>query len=317
MLILTLIITNIICALIIKVFCKLTTGICTCNNQLVSKVVIVTKVDEEIGYETAKNLAERGARVIVASSNEDRGTAARDEIIASTGNRDVHYRELDFTSLRSVRAFADGVIRDEKRLDVLINNGSVCDTNYSKTEDGLLLGMQINYFGPFLLTSLLLPLLKASAPSRIINMSTIAHRTGNIDLDNLNMEGETEQTFNYKQAYRNAKLCNVLTTVELAQILKGTGVTVNSANPGASPSDVFPVLEMSWLCFLKPIVKFFFKTSWEGAQTFIYLAVSPEVDDVSGKHFADCHKANVSNISQDRRLTQKLWDVSERLVGLK
>ncbi|CAH0702901.1 unnamed protein product [Spodoptera exigua] len=278
----SLVLVNIALIFLIKVYCKLTTGLCRNSKHLVGKVAIVTGGNKGIGFETAKNFAERGARVILACRSEELGSAARDQIIASTGNSDVHYRHLDLSSLASVRTFADGIIKSENRLDILVNNAGVYEVPYEKTKDGLLLAAQTNHFGPFLLTCLLLPLLKTSAPSRIINVSSMVHRNGTVDLDNLNAEKETKETYSYRKVYANTKLYNILMTVELAERLKGTGVTANSLHPGVVSTDILLKLKSNWIRKLMPYISKLFKTQWEGAQTSIYLAVSPEVEGVSG-----------------------------------
>lgn len=298
------------------VYTKLTCGICKSSKHLVGKTVIVTGGNIGIGFETAKNLADRGARVLLACRNEGRGTAARDKIIETTGNQNVHYRHLDLTSLQSVRNFADDIIKNEERLDVLINNAGIYGSELNeKTEDGLLLGMQSNHFGPFLLTNLLLPKLKSSAPSRVVNVSSMAHKRGTVDLNNLNAENDTEETFKRTNVYSASKLCNVLMTIELAHRLKGTGVTANSLHPGVVDTDILtsiPVLKHA-----VPLAKAFLKNPWEGAQTTIYLAVAPEVASVTGRYFVDCREAESSSEAQDTAKARKLWDISERLVKLK
>lgn len=217
-----LIVFNVLLLIGLKVYCKLTYGINKCSKHLVGKVVIVTGGNAGIGFETAKDLADRGAKVIIGCRDEGRGTTARDKIILATGNKDVHYKKLDLASFASVRTFADEIIKTEKQLNIFINNAGVLEAKNVQSEDGLSLAMQINHFGPFLLTNLLLPLLKSSAPSRIINVSSMAHRFGKIDFDNLNLEKETEKSFSLMKLYSNTKLCNVLMTVELARVLQGT-----------------------------------------------------------------------------------------------
>ncbi|CAH2071134.1 unnamed protein product, partial [Iphiclides podalirius] len=299
-------------------YIKLTIGICKCSTHLVGKVVIVTGANAGIGYESAKNFAERGARVIIACRNDSRGNTAKDSIIKTTGNVDVHYRQLDFASLSSVKRFADEIIKNETRLDVLVNNAGINGSFNVKTEDGLLLGMQTNYFGPFLLTCLLLPLIKSSAPSRIVNVASMAHGRAYLDLDNLNMEKETEETFSKAKVYAVSKLCNVLFSLELSRRLKGTNVTSNSLHPGVVDTNILNGIESKLLQGLKPLMKPFFKNQWEGAQTTIYLSVSPEVKDVSGKYFRDCQMVDVStDQARDPELARKLWDVSQRLLKFK
>uniref|UniRef100_A0A2A4IXN8 Retinol dehydrogenase n=1 Tax=Heliothis virescens TaxID=7102 RepID=A0A2A4IXN8_HELVI len=304
-------------SVVLKIYCKLTTGICRSSKHLVGKVTIVTGGNKGIGYETCKDFAERGAKVILACRSERLGTAARDAIVSATGNADVHFRQLDLSSLASVRAFAEGILKTEKRLDILVNNAGVFEVENKKTEDGLLLAMQTNHFGPFLLTNLLLPLLKSSAPSRIVNVSSGAYRFGKLEFDNLNAEKETNETYSFSQVYQNTKLFNILMTVELAKRLEGTKVTTNSLHPGLVATDI--ILNVKNV-FYKLFILFgnsFSKTSWEGAQTSIYLAVSPEVEGISGKYYSDCHEKTLKGIANDKDLARKLWDVSEKVVGLK
>lgn len=216
-----------------------------------------------------------------------------------------------------MRAFAEGIIKNEKRLDILVNNAGVYEVEHQKTEDGLSLAVQTNHFGPFLLTNLLLPLLKSSAPSRIVNVSSIAHSGGKVELDNLNLEKETKETYSMSQVYQNTKLFNVLMTVELARRLEGTGVTANSLHPGVVATDILFNIKSIWVQPIKLILSVYSKTPWEGAQTTVHLAVSREVEGVSGKYYRDCHEASVSSLAQDKDMARKLWDASEKLVGLK
>ncbi|XP_063824294.1 retinol dehydrogenase 11-like [Ostrinia nubilalis] len=219
---------------LIVFFCKLC-GINKCSRHLVGKVVLVTGGNKGIGYEAAKDLAERGAKVILGCRNVDRGTTARDKIIKETENKEVYFKPLDLASFKSVKAFAEDILKNEKRLDILINNAGMFGSGHSTTEDGLLLDMQTNHFGPFLLTSLLLPLLKSSAPSRIVNVSSMAYSFAKLDLDNLNMDNGKYSPF---QAYSVSKMCTILTTVQLAERLKGTDVTANCLHPGAVDTDI-------------------------------------------------------------------------------
>ncbi|XP_048479149.1 retinol dehydrogenase 11 [Plutella xylostella] len=312
----SLILINILFLLLLKLYTKLTCGICTSSQHMVGKVVIVTGGNAGIGLETARSLAERGARVLLACRDPARGAAARDLLAAATGNQDVHYRPLDLASLASVRQFADNILKTEKRLDVLINNAGSTGFGFTKTEDGLVTGMQVNHFASVLLTSLLLPLLKASAPSRIINVSSLLHTQARLRVDNLNMEKETEDSFRDSDVYCNSKLCNILVAVELARQLEGTGVTVNALHPGYVKTDILkkstknPFLyALVWLSTMMT------KDPWEGAQTSIFLAVSPEVEGVSGCYFSDCHIANASRKAQDRELAKKVWERSLELVN--
>ncbi|KAI8437503.1 hypothetical protein MSG28_011817 [Choristoneura fumiferana] len=289
------------------VYYRLSTGKCTSNAKLNNKVVIVTGANTGIGFETAKDLALRGAKVILGCRDQGRGTAARDRIISATGNNNVVYKQLDLASFKSVIAFAADIRKTETALHILINNAGTGKLDNSLTEDNLPVEMQINYFGPFLLTNLLLPLIKSSAPSRIVNVSSVMHRWGKIDLDNIHKQAAS--WLKHSRVYSNSKLANVLFTQKLSRNLEGTGVTVNSLHPGAVSTDIFrrqPKLS-------RFLIGLFFKTSVEGAQTQIHLAVAPELNNVTGKYFVDCVEQTPSLTAQDKKLADKLWELSERI----
>lgn len=297
--------------LLTKVYQKLSCGMCVSSAHMVGKVVIVTGGNSGLGLETARDLAERGARVILACRSVKRASEARQLIINQTGNHDVHYRQIDFASLQSIREFAKNIIKTEKRLDVLVNNAGAGGLGNYITEDGLQVGMQVNYFGPFLLTCLLIPLLKASAPSRIVNVSSMVHKYGELDFDNLNMEKYWSDYI----VYANSKLFINLMTLELSKRLNGTGVTVNALHPGMAATNIFRNIESDIIRkTVEYTIGFLFQSNREAAQTSIYLCVVPEVRDVSGRYFCDCREKKPSKVSQNEELAQKLFTESERLV---
>ncbi|GFG37272.1 hypothetical protein Cfor_10964 [Coptotermes formosanus] len=297
----------------LKIYTKLTTGICRSKKRMDGKTVIVTGANTGIGKETARDLARRGAKVILACRNLEEGNKARVDIVQSTGNTLVEVQHLDLSSLDSVRKFASNIINTEPRLDVLVNNAGAGGIGNKVTADNLQLGMQVNHFGPFLLTCLLVELLKKSAPSRIVMVSSGLHMSARFDIDNLNFE----KWFGSHQVYCCSKLANILTANVLARKLKGTGVTVNSLHPGVVLTDIWrrlPGIQKALITFL---LKLLFKDSVEGAQTAIYLAVSEEVEGVSGRYFVDCKVACMSKAAMDDDLAKKLWEKSEVMVGLK
>lgn len=301
----------VVIVLCVKVYQKLTTGICRSSVHMVGKVVIVTGGNCGIGLETAKDLASRGAKVIIACRNVKRAEVAREEIVEFSGNNDVHCRQLDLSSLRSVREFCNEIMKTEKRLDVLINNAGAGGLGNHKTEDDLHIGMQVNYFAPFLLTCLLLPLLKSSAPSRIINVSSMIHKYGIMDFENLNME----KYWSDYLVYANSKLFVNLMTLELSERLKGANVTVNALHPGVAATNIFRNIPSSIIRnIVNKSIGFMFQNAWEAAQTSIYLSVSPDVRHVSGRYFCDCREKIPSKSSQDLEIAKKLFTESERLV---
>jgi light-dependent protochlorophyllide reductase len=284
------------------------------------KTAIVTGANTGIGKETAADFARRGARVIMACRNLDQAEAAMKEIVQKTGNKSVVVKHLDLASLKSVRAFAEDVKNNEARLDILINNAGVFNLpEFSKTEDSFETIMAVNHFGHFLLTNLLLDLLKQSAPSRVVVVSSVLHRgqpTGSapeLNFENMN----SEISYNGFMAYAQSKLANILFTRELARRLEGTGVTVNSLHPGKISTDIRRHFS-SWKKFTWNVLfRHFGKAVEEGAQTQIHLAVSEELEEVSsGLYFSDCKQEEPSKHAQDDVAAKKLWDVSAKLVGL-
>lgn len=262
-----------------------------------------------MGFETALRLARRGAKVILACRDEKKGKEAAERISRMVKHAKVRYQFLDLCSLNSIREFVDKFKESEAKLDVLINNAGASGMGLKKTKDGIIRDMQVNHFGPFLLTLLLVPLLKKSARSRVVMVSSVLHKFGRTD--NLNVEGK----YGYLQTYCNSKLCNVLFSNELARRLEGSGVTVNSLHPGHVNTTLFRSTIIEKLRCL--ILYTLFKTPEEGAQTAIYLAASDECSSVTGGYFVDCEEAQMAINAADPLLASELWSLSEKLVGLK
>ncbi|XP_071550605.1 retinol dehydrogenase 13-like isoform X2 [Panulirus ornatus] len=263
-------------------------GKCTSRRSLRGRTAIVTGASSGIGKETARDLARRGARVILACRNLMKAQMVADEIMRSTGNKEVVARLVDTADLQSVREFAREILGTERAIHVLVNNaGIVGPEKRQVTRDGLELTMATNHYGHFLLTNLLLKRLKQSAPSRVINVASAAHMfTMNIDPRDLNYE---KKSYGTMSAYAQSKLCNILFTFELAQKLRGSGVTTNTLHPGAVSTEFFvkDKASRSWLLraltqALNFLVKVVGKDSVLGAQTTIYLSVAEDVEDVSG-----------------------------------
>ncbi|XP_068675242.1 retinol dehydrogenase 13-like [Montipora foliosa] len=289
-------------------------GVCRSEAKLDGKTVIVTGANTGIGRETALDLAGRGARVILACRNVPKAQEVADEILKKTGNSKVLVKELDLASLKSVRNFARDINETEERLDILINNAGIMRCPYWKTEDGFEMQLGVNHLGHFLLTNLLLDLLQRSQPSRIINVSSLAHTRGKIRFDDL----QSEKEYNPGQAYAQSKLANVLFTRELSKKLEDTDVIVASLHPGAVKTELGRHLSIakSFLASMlfAPLVWLIFKTSWQGAQTSIHCAVSNDVE--SGLYYSDCKAKEVAEQGKDDAVAKKLWEVSADLVGL-
>ncbi|XP_066999335.1 retinol dehydrogenase 14 [Anabrus simplex] len=299
--------------LAIWLYAVLTIGVCHSKARMDGKTVIVTGANSGIGKETALELAKRGARVILACRNLETGNKAKDEIVAASKNQNVVLRQLDLSSLESIRRFAAEVTSTESRLDVLIHNAGMANMfGRQTTADGLEVTMATNHFGPFLLTHLLIDLLKRSAPSRIVVVASELYRLARLNLDNINpVQGFPAYL------YYVSKLANIFFTLELARRLEGTGVTANCLHPGMIDSGIWRNVPFPLNLPLKLIVKGFFKTPQQGAQTSIYLAVSEELADVTGKYFMDCKEHHLSQAASDAAKAKKLWELCEEMVKLR
>ncbi|XP_044746872.1 retinol dehydrogenase 13-like isoform X2 [Coccinella septempunctata] len=281
------------------------------------KVVIITGANTGIGKETAKELAWRKAKVFMACRNMKKCEAAREEIVLETKNKYVYCRKCDLASMDSIKKFVEQFKKEEKRLDILINNAGVMRPPYSKTRDGFELQLGVNHMGHFLLTNLLLDLLQQSAPSRIINISSIAHKRGKINKEDLNSDIKYDKA----EAYAQSKLANILFTLELAKRLEGTGVTVNAVHPGIVDTEINRHMSFynSWVAkiFIKPFIWPFIKNPRQGSYSVVYLACKPELEKETGKYFSNCEEDFVSDLAKDQSLRTWLWAVSERWTRLK
>lgn len=275
------------------------------------KTVIITGANSGIGKETARDLAKRGARIIMACRNMETAKQARDEIVKESGNDAVFVKKLDLSSQGSVREFAADVVKTEDKLDVLIHNAGFAETfKKSKSVDGIEFTMATNHYGPFLLTHLLIDLLKKSAPARIVVVASELYRVASVDLNNLNPVNSLPGYLYYV-----SKAANVMFTRELARRLEGTNVTANCLHPGMIDSGIWRNVPFP-MTIPMALIKAFFKNTTEGAQTNLYLACSAEVEGVSGKYYRDCKEAGLTNGISDMEKAKKLWEESAKLVKL-
>ncbi|XP_045446540.1 dehydrogenase/reductase SDR family member 13-like [Melitaea cinxia] len=307
-------ITFVIVALIFSLYQKSTNAICTSKKRLDGKTVIVTGGTTGIGLETATDFAERGARVIIACPFQNEGEDALKLITEKTENKDVVFKLLDLSSLASIRKFAADILDTEKRLDILINNAGV-GVGGETTDDGMNYIMRVNYFGPFLLTLLLLPLLNKTGtifePARIVNVSSVLHNFGSINFDKVNVA-------NYGLGillYSNSKLGLILFAHELSKKLKGN-VVVNCVDPGYVGTRIFVKSGTISGIILLIIALLFFKTPWYGAQTTIFAALGKEAGKASGQIFKNCQLSRAKQSAYDDETAAKLWNKSISCVKL-
>lgn len=271
--------------------------------QMSGKVCLVTGANAGIGFETAKALAKMGAHVVMVCRNETKARVAQQAIQSDSGNPDVDVLIADLSSLDAIRELARAVKKNYQRLDVLINNAGVMLAKRQLSADGYEMQYAVHHLGPFLLTHLLLDLMKASAPSRIVNVSSKLHGMANIEFDNL----QAERKFGLLKAYSMSKLAHLMFSYSLAERLKGSNVTVNALHPGVIGSN---------LGSTPGFVKIFMKSPQRGAETSVFLASSPTLERVSGKYFINCKPVRSSKASYDREVAENLWQLTAEQAGL-
>ncbi len=282
--------------------------------SMAGKICMVTGANSGIGKVTATALAAKGATVVMVCRSRERGEAAQQEVIAQSGNDQVDLLLADLSSMASTRAMVDGFKARYDHLHVLVNNAGALFPTRQESVDGLEMTFALNHMGYFLPTVLLLDLLKASAPSRIVNVSSDAHRAGRVDFDDL----QNEEKYRSFPVYSESKLENVLFTKELARRLEGTGVTVNALHPGFVRTNFGTNGAGNGLlnAAVRLITKLIAITPEKGAQTSIYLATSPEVEGISGAYFSNKKAVSPASQAKDAEAAQRLWAESERLAGL-
>lgn len=299
------------------IFKKVTHRNCTSRRTMVGKTVIVTGGNSGIGKETATELASRGARVILACRSQLRGQEAVDEIKRRTGG-DVVLRQLDLCSFASVRSFAKEILATESRLDVLVNNAGLgSPKKIVTTVDGHEQTFQANYLGHFLLTNLLLGLLKKSAPSRVIVVSSIMHFVGSNRRLLTAYADDSSPRVSGVFFYGDSKLAALHFVKELAHRLQGTGVTANGLHPGYVQTNILYSGNGHLFNRLLMYASYIWaKSPEQGAQTTLHLALSDEVATTSGEYFSECGEAWTSPMLWDLDARTALWDTSCRMTGL-
>ncbi|KAK7866952.1 hypothetical protein R5R35_014726 [Gryllus longicercus] len=306
----------VVAAIAFKVWFKKTTGMCRSTRRLDGLTAMVTGANSGIGLETAKELARRGARVLLACRDPVKGQQALVAVrVAATAGATVELLSLDLASLESVRACASKVLATEQRLDILVNNAGGLYLGSEPTIDGLFPEIQVNHLGPFLLTVLLVDLMKKSAPARVVFVASMVHSFVSMDPEHLDYARASR--LSKWHTYCLSKLASVIAAKELARRLLHSGVTVNSLHPGAIRTNVYRSLPLCGRPLVNLFTSIFCKTALEGAQTSIYLAASEEVEGVSGRYFTDCKEARMSSQAFDWTLAKAVWKKSENLVGLR
>lgn len=272
------------------------------------KICLITGATSGIGQATALGLAMQDVTVVIVGRDPAKCVATVNSIKQQTDNEHIDYLVADLASQQEVRRLAQEFLQRYNRLDVLINNAGTNKLTRHLSPDGIELVFATNHLSHFLLTHLLLDVLRASAPSRIVVVSSYYHRRARLDFNRLQAGG--------LNAYALSKLANLLFTYELARRLEGSGVTVNALNPGLVKSNIG--LDIPGLASLikRLLNRFSGISTEEGAKTSIYLATSPEVEGVTGKYFQKCRPIASSPVSYDRDTAERLWQISAELTGV-
>lgn len=277
------------------------------------KTVLISGATNGIGQITAIELAKLGARVVIIGRSPTKTADTLKTIQTASGNPDVHSLIGDLSLMKDVRQVAASFLQQFDRLDVLVNNAGAIFNERQETAEGLETTFALNHLNYFLLTHLLLDRIKASAPARIVNVSSDAHTMGPLNVDDLQLtKGYGMQGF---KAYSQSKLMNIMFTYELARRLAGTGVTVNALHPGFVTTG-FGRNNKGLMSFAMNIVTLFALKPEDGAKTSIYLASSPEVEGITGQYFEKCKAKPSSPASYDEAAQARLWTISEAITGI-
>lgn len=284
-----------------------------CSTDLTGKTAVVTGANSGIGKIVSQELARRGARVILACRSHERGQRALAEIQAASKDACLLLGEVDLSSMASIRSFARWLLQKCPEIHLLVNNAAVCGIPKTLTPEGLDLTFATNYVGPFLLTNLLQGALQRAGSARVVNVSSSWQVHGYFDEEHLTGAGGP-LTFN--QNYFCSKLLLTSITGEFARRLQGTGVTVNSVDPGVVYTEIMK--HLSWLYrLLFWLSSFFIKDPAQGANPVLYLSLAEELDGISGKYFSSsCVITSPPKDAQDPHVAQNLWNASVKLTNL-
>jgi NAD(P)-dependent dehydrogenase (short-subunit alcohol dehydrogenase family) len=275
------------------------------------KTCMITGASSGIGRATAMALARMGATLVLVCRDGSRGEETVAAIAAETGNRDVTLMLADLSSQREIRRLAAEFLATDRPLHVLINNAGAFNLRRTVTTDGIESTFAVNHLAYFLLTNLLLEHLQRSAPARIVNVASEAHRFGALDFGDLC----NQRRYRAMRVYGQSKLANILFTAELARRIAGSAVTANSLHPGAVATGLGSN-NGAWARALIAGLRPFFRTPADGAATSVHLAAAAAVEGVSGRYFANCREKPPSRDAQDPEAARRLWEISAEMTGL-
>jgi NAD(P)-dependent dehydrogenase (short-subunit alcohol dehydrogenase family) len=279
------------------------------------KTCVITGANAGLGYETALNLASRGASVIMVCRSAEKGAQARQAIIASTGNQEVHVRQVDLASQQQIRDLGARMQSNNHAIDVLINNAGLVRSQWSLTEDRIETVFAVNHLAPFLLTHELLPFLKKAPEARVINVSSKNHFKSQINFEDLFLK----KNYNGLKAYGQSKLANVLFTYELDRQVKHAGyphITINAVDPGLNNTNIGNKSTNWWYRMVWNFRKKQGMEPGEGARTQIHLATSPELEGISGTYWQRSKTVHSSQASYREEDAKRLWELSLEMCKL-
>jgi NAD(P)-dependent dehydrogenase (short-subunit alcohol dehydrogenase family) len=284
----------------------------TTTSRMDGRVCVLTGATSGVGYHAAKRLAEGGARLVLVCRNAEKAARVKNEL-ESEHQISVRILQADFTRLGEVKQAAATILDENPRIDVLINNAGVHNTRRTLTEDGVETVFCVNHLAPFLFTRLLLPRMLESAPARIIQVNSQGHRFGGLDLNDLNWE---RRRYRGLQGYGASKVAQLLTVWELADRLKGTGVTINAMHPGAVRSYIGMNNGLLYQWYQRYLLWPLLKDARISGEAIYYLAAAPEMVAVNGRFFHLTIDEKPASHALDRALGKQVWMISETLTGL-
>lgn len=276
------------------------------------KIALVTGANSGMGLATTVELARKGAKVIMVCRNRQRGEEALAAAKQKSHSEDIELMLCDLASLESIRSFAEEFTRKYPILDILINNAGVVTIKRQLTKDGFEMDLGVNHLGHFLLTNLLLEPLKAAEQGRIVVVASGAYKIGALYYEDPTLA----RRFNPAKAYARSKLANILFTKELAARLQGTRVTVNCVHPGAVGTNIGVNRETGFGKSILKLLSYFFLTPEQGADTAIYLATEPDLQEVTGQYYYRRKNQELTPRAQNKQEAQRLWQWSQEQVGL-
>ncbi len=284
----------------------------TTNARMDGKVCILTGATSGVGYQAAKRLAQGGAHLVLVCRNREKAVKVQDELGSEYGVP-VEAMQADFSCLNEVHQAAGTILTDYERIDVLINNAGLHNTHRTLTREGVETVFCVNHLASFLLTRLLLNRLIESAPARIIQVNSQGHRFGGLDLDDLNWE---RRHYRGLQGYGASKVAQLLTVWELADQLKGSGVTINAMHPGEVRSNIGMDNRALYRLYQRYLIWWMLKEPVISGEAIYYLAAAPEMQAVSGRFFNQTIDEKPARYALDRGLGKRIWAISEQLTGL-